>query len=96
MGLDPHVLRGDFPILRREVNGKPLVYFDNAASSQKPRQVIEAMTEYYFNHHANVHRGAHTLSVEATEMYEGVRRKVARFLGAADPASYSPATPRRR
>ena len=87
MGLDPHVLRGDFPILRREVNGKPLVYFDNAASSQKPRQVIEAMTEYYFNHHANVHRGAHTLSVEATEMYEGVRRKVARFLGAADPAS---------
>ncbi len=87
MGLNPHVLRGDFPILRREVNGKPLVYFDNAASSQKPRQVIEAMTEYYFNHHANVHRGAHTLSVEATEMYEGVRRKVARFLGAADPAS---------
>ncbi len=87
MGLDPHVLRGDFPILRREVNGKPLVYFDNAASSQKPRQVIEAMTEYYFNHHANVHRGAHTLSVEATEMYEGVRRKVARFLGAADPTS---------
>lgn len=87
MGLDPHVLRGDFPILRREVNGKPLVYFDNAASSQKPRQVIEAMTEYYFNHHANVHRGVHTLSVEATEMYEGVRRKVARFLGAADPAS---------
>lgn len=87
MGLDPHVLRGDFPILRREVNGKPLVYFDNAASSQKPRQVIEAMTEYYFNHHANVHRGAHTLSVEATEMYEGVRRKVARFLGATDPAS---------
>lgn len=87
MGLDPHVLREDFPILRREVNGKPLVYFDNAASSQKPRQVIEAMTEYYFNHHANVHRGAHTLSVEATEMYEGVRRKVARFLGAADPAS---------
>ena len=82
MGLDPHVLRGDFPILRREVNGKPLVYFDNAASSQKPRQVIEAMTEYYFNHHANVHRGAHTLSVEATEMYEGVR-----FLGATDPAS---------
>ena len=87
MGLDPHVLRGDFPILSREVNGKPLVYFDNAASSQKPRQVIEAMTEYYFNHHANVHRGAHTLSVEATEMYEGVRRKVARFLGATDPAS---------
>ena len=87
MSLDPHILRGDFPILRREVNGKPLVYFDNAASSQKPRQVIEAMTEYYFNHHANVHRGAHTLSVEATEMYEGVRRKVARFLGAADPAS---------
>lgn len=79
--------RKDFPILGRDVNGKPLVYFDNAASSQKPVQVIEAMSDYYLNHHANVHRGAHTLSVEATEMYEGARKKVARFIHAPTAAS---------
>jgi cysteine desulfurase/selenocysteine lyase len=80
--LDPLTLRQDFPILDRTVNGKPLIYFDNAASSQKPRQVIEALTEYYYQHHANVHRGAHTLSVEATELYEAARQKVAQFLKA--------------
>lgn len=74
--------RQDFPILARQVNGKPLIYFDNAASSQKPRQVVEAMTSYYYEHHANVHRGAHTLSVEATDLYEAARTKVARFLNA--------------
>jgi cysteine desulfurase/selenocysteine lyase len=85
--LDVAALRSDFPILQREVNGKPLVYLDNAASSQKPRQVVEAMVDYYYHHHANVHRGAHTLAVEASELYEAARAKVARFLNAPDPAS---------
>ncbi len=84
---DAKQLRQDFPVLSREVFGKPLVYFDNAASSQRPRQVVEAMSDYYYNHHANVHRGAHTLSAEATEMYEEARRKLARFINAPDPAS---------
>ena len=82
MSFDPRAIRADFPILEREVNGKPLVYLDNAASSQKPRAVVEAMTRYYYESHANVHRGAHALSAEATELYEGARAKVARFLNA--------------
>lgn len=82
--LDPRALRKDFPILERTVNGKPLVYFDNAASSQKPRRVVEAMRDYYYRHHANVHRGAHTLASEATRLYEAAREKVARFVGASD------------
>ncbi len=80
-------LRKDFPILTRTVNGKPLVYLDSAASSQRPDAVLEAMNSYYRRHHANVHRGAHTLSVEATELYEGARRKVARFINAPSAAS---------
>ncbi len=83
--LDPRALRRDFPILERTVAGHPLVYLDNAASSQKPRQVVEAMVDYYYHHHANVHRGAHTLSVEATELYEGARMRLARFLNAPGP-----------
>ena len=78
-------LRRDFPILERRVNDRPLVYLDSAASSQAPRQVLEAMDVYRRRHHANVHRGAHTLSAEATEMYERARATVARFLGADDP-----------
>ncbi|MEJ2359554.1 MAG: aminotransferase class V-fold PLP-dependent enzyme, partial [Deinococcales bacterium] len=85
--LDPRALRRDFPILERTVHDHPLVYLDNAASSQKPRQVVEAMADYYYNHHANVHRGAHTLSVEATDAYEAARASVARFLRAPDPRS---------
>ncbi|MBS3932731.1 MAG: cysteine desulfurase [Truepera sp.] len=85
--LNPSTLRQDFPILSRQIHGKPLIYFDNAASSQKPRQVVEAMTAYYYQHHANVHRGAHTLSVEATELYEEARRKVAHFINAPSPES---------
>ncbi|MBS3965983.1 MAG: cysteine desulfurase [Truepera sp.] len=85
--LNPSTLRQDFPILSRQIHGKPLIYFDNAASSQKPRQVVEAMVAYYYQHHANVHRGAHTLSVEATELYEEARRKVARFINAPNPES---------
>ncbi len=82
--LDVDALRAEFPILAREVNGRPLVYLDHAASSQKPRAVLDAMHSYYTKHHANVHRGAHTLASEATELYEAARAKVARFLGASD------------
>src|SRR5690606_18550723 len=79
--------RSDFPILGRQVHGKPLVFLDSAASSQKPRQVVEAMSEYYYNHHANVLRGAYLLSMEATDMFEEARHKIARFINA--PASCS-------
>ncbi|GAB4240375.1 MAG: cysteine desulfurase [Candidatus Methylacidiphilales bacterium] len=74
--------REDFPILRETVHGKPLIYFDNAATSQKPRQVIEAMSQFYATSNANVHRGAHTLSNRATEAYEHARQRLATFLGA--------------
>lgn len=80
--LDTVRLRRDFPILAREIDGRPLVYLDSGASSQKPRQVVEALVDYYYNHHSNVHRGAHRLSVEATTAYEEARRKVAAFIGA--------------
>lgn len=76
-------VRADFPILHQEVNGKPLVYFDNAATSQKPRTVIEALQHYYQCDNANVHRGVHALSARATEAYEIVRDKVAQFIHAA-------------
>ena len=82
--LDIEAIRGDFPILTREVNGKPLVYLDNGASAQKPRAVIDAVTRAYGQEYANVHRGLHTLSNIATEKYEAVRGIVARFLGVAD------------
>jgi cysteine desulfurase / selenocysteine lyase len=75
--------RGDFPILSRIVNGHPLVYLDSAASSQKPRSVVEAMTRYYERSHANVHRSIHTLGEEATELYEAARDRVQRFVNAA-------------
>jgi cysteine desulfurase/selenocysteine lyase len=74
--------RPDFPILGRVVNGHPLVYLDSAASSQKPRTVIEAMSRYYETTHANVHRSIHTLGEEATELYEGARDRVQRFINA--------------
>jgi cysteine desulfurase/selenocysteine lyase len=79
---DVQSIRRDFPILSRKINGKPLVYLDNGASAQKPEVVIEAMNRTYREGYANVHRGLHTLSTEATEAYEGVRGKLARFLGA--------------
>jgi cysteine desulfurase / selenocysteine lyase len=79
-------IRRDFPILGREMDGHPLVYLDNAATSQKPRPVLDAMTGYYENHNANVHRGVHRLAAEATELYEGARGKVARFIGAPKEA----------
>jgi cysteine desulfurase/selenocysteine lyase len=82
---DVQAVRRDFPILAREVNGKPLVYLDNGASAQKPRVVIDAVTRAYEMEYANVHRGLHFLSNLATEKYEAVRGIVARFLGAPDP-----------
>ncbi|MEB3160110.1 MAG: aminotransferase class V-fold PLP-dependent enzyme, partial [Synechocystis sp.] len=75
-------VRQDFPILAQTINGKPLVYLDNAATSQKPKAVLRALMHYYKNDNANVHRGAHQLSMRATEAYEGARDKVARFINA--------------
>ena len=83
--LDIAAIRADFPILSREVRGRPLVYLDNAATTQKPRQVIEALTHYYSNTNANIHRGLHTLAEEATAAYEATRSKTADFIGAAHP-----------
>jgi cysteine desulfurase / selenocysteine lyase len=85
--LDIPRLRKDFPILDREVRpGVPLVYLDNAATSQKPTAVLDAMRDYYERHNANVHRGIHTLAEEATALYEGAREKVARFINATSPS----------
>src|SRR5215208_6069537 len=81
---DVQEIRHDFPILEREVNGKRLVYLDNAATSQKPRQVIQALADYYEQHNANIHRGVHRLAEEATAAYEEARQMVARFIGAPD------------
>jgi cysteine desulfurase/selenocysteine lyase len=81
---DVDKIRADFPILAREVNGKPLVYLDNGASAQKPQVVIDAITQAYSMEYANVHRGLHYLSNLATEKYEAVRGTIARFLGVAD------------
>ena len=82
--LNTAAVRRDFPILDQTVDGKPLVYLDNAASSQKPRQVIDAISAYYLRDHANVHRGVHELARRATEAYESSRERVARWLNAAD------------
>lgn len=83
--LDILKIRADFPILSRKVNEKPLIYLDNAATSQKPNRVIEAMVDYYQNHNANVHRGVHTLSDESTELYDQARKTVANFIHANKP-----------
>jgi len=80
--LNPRRIREDFPILKRKINGHPLVYFDNAATSQKPKQVIAAIEKFYENHNANIHRAIHTLSQEATELYEEAREDVAKFIKA--------------
>jgi cysteine desulfurase / selenocysteine lyase len=85
--LDVERVRKDFPVLERLVHGdKPLVYLDNAATSQKPRQVLDALDDYYTQHNANVHRGIHVLAEEATALYEGARDKVATFINAPDRA----------
>lgn len=79
---DPNLIQQDFPILSRDIHGHRLIYLDNAATSQKPKQVIEALVDYYYHHNANVHRGVHTLSDESTAMYEQARQKVAHFIHA--------------
>ena len=76
------VIRKDFPILDQEINGAPLIYFDNAASTQKPKAVIDAIKSYYENDHSNVHRGVHSLSIRATDLYEASRKKVADYINA--------------
>lgn len=78
-------IRRDFPLLSRQVNGKPLVYLDNAATTQKPQAVIDALVDYYSRCNSNVHRGVHTLSQEATDLYEAARRRAADFIGAPRP-----------
>lgn len=85
MPLDPERIRRDFPILARELRGRPLVYLDSAATAHKPGAVIEAEADFYRRHNANVHRGVHRLAEEATDLYEGARAALAAFVGAADP-----------
>jgi cysteine desulfurase / selenocysteine lyase len=82
-GLDVYSIRQQFPVLNREVKGKPLIYFDNAATSQKPQPVIDALVNYYTNYNANVHRGIHTLAEEATLAFEATRDAVQQFIHAA-------------
>ena len=83
--MDVQKIRKDFPILNSEVNGKPLVYFDNAATSQTPVQVIDTIADYYKNYNSNIHRGVHALSQEATDAYEAARQKIQKHLNAAHP-----------
>lgn len=83
--LDVARIRQDFPILKRSVHGQRLVYLDNAATTQKPEQMIQALSGFYRSSNANIHRGLHKLAEEATELYESTRKTVARFLGAPDP-----------
>src|SRR5262245_6870675 len=83
--LNVHRLREDFPILRQTVHGRPLVYLDNAATTQKPRAVLDALMSYYTEDNSNVHRGVHTLSQRATEAFEDARATVQRFINAAAP-----------
>jgi len=80
--LNPKIIRDDFPIFERKINTNPLVYLDNAATTQKPRVVIDGIRDFYMNHYANIHRGVHTLSYEATEKYEEAHKKIQRFISA--------------
>src|SRR5256885_8021340 len=81
---DPQKVRAEFPILHRQSNGRPLVYLDNGATTQKPRQVIDALTRYYESQNANIHRGVYHLSQLATQLYDESREKVARFINASE------------
>ena len=82
---DVHAVRRDFPILQERVNGRPLIWFDNAATTQKPRAVIDRLSDFYAHENSNIHRAAHELAARATDAYEGARDTVARFLGASSP-----------
>ena len=92
---DVEAVRRDFPILSRKVNGHPLVYLDNGATTQKPRAVIDALVEFYTQHNANVHRGVHTLSQEASALFDDARVTVAEFINAPEPAECVFVRPRR-
>ncbi len=81
-GLDPHVVRNDFPILHQKIHGKPLIWMDNAATTQKPQAVIDRISHFYEHDYSNIHRGAHTLAARATDAYEDAREKLRRFIGA--------------
>ncbi len=81
---DINIIRKDFPILSKTINGKPLIYFDNGATTQKPKAVIDALVKYYSEQNANIHRGVHTLSREATILFEEARKNVAKFIGASE------------
>src|SRR5215210_288380 len=82
MALDVEAIRRDFPILERRIDGKPLIYLDSAATSQKPTAVLDAEADFYRRHNANAHRGVYTLGEEATNLFEGAREKLATFVGA--------------
>lgn len=82
---NPHHTREDFPILKRQINGKPLIYLDNAATSQTPQYVIDVIVDYYSNYNANIHRGVHTLSQEATDKYEQARQTIQKHFNAKHP-----------
>ena len=82
MDFDVNKIRQDFPILKKKINGKPLIYFDNAATSQTPTVVIDSISNYYNNYNSNIHRGVHSLSEEATEAYEGAREKIRKYFNA--------------
>jgi cysteine desulfurase/selenocysteine lyase len=84
--LDINKIRSDFPILATHLSGKPLIYLDNGASTQKPQAVIDAICDYYRSDNANIHRGVYELSQRATDRYEAARVQVARFLEVSDPA----------
>jgi cysteine desulfurase/selenocysteine lyase len=84
--VDLQAIRQDFPILKRKINNYPLIYFDNAATTQKPRQIIEAEANFYENHNGNVHRAVHTLSLEATDLYEKSRERISKFINAKEPS----------
>ncbi|MCH7805828.1 MAG: aminotransferase class V-fold PLP-dependent enzyme, partial [Proteobacteria bacterium] len=81
---DPKNIKADFPILKIKVNGHPLVYLDNAATTQKPQAVLDAITDFYSRDYSNVHRGVHFLAMQATEEYESTRKRVAEFINARD------------
>lgn len=83
--MDIEKIRRDFPILDRQINGRPLIYLDNTATSQTPRQVVDEISRMYTSAKANVHRGVHTLSQEATDAQEATRRAVARYINAPAP-----------
>ena len=84
MAFNVNKIREDFPILKRKVNGYPLVYFDNAATSQKPSKVIDSIVDYYSNYNSNIHRGVHSISQEATDAYEDARKKIQEHFNVKD------------